>query len=109
MPAYLLVPAELTLRTICNALGEIKHKWLEVGIQLGISRSKLMEFKREEDPLSAAIEYWLKGNVENVPISWATVIKALESSHVGEGGLAAAVRKKACLCEVSEAILNPEG
>ena len=86
------------LKSICNALGSIKTKWLEVGIQLGIPRSKLMEFKKEDEPLSAVVDYWLKGNVTEsvVPISWQSIVAALKSEHVGEPGLAEQIRKKHC-------------
>ena len=77
-------------------LGKIKHKWFEIGIQLGISRGKLKEFKEEDDRLSAIIDYLLNGNVEGVLVSWRSIVAALESSHVGETGLANTIKKKYC-------------
>ena len=71
-----------------------KHKWLEIGVQLGISHRKLLEFKKEDDPLSAAVDFWLCGNVEGVPLTWRSVVEALKSEHVGEPGLARVVEKK---------------
>ena len=82
------------MRTICKELGGVKHKFFEIGVQLGIPRNKLMEFKKDDDPLSAIIDYWLSGNVEGVPLSWRSVSEALESSHVGEIGLAKEIIKK---------------
>ena len=79
-------------------LGEVTHKWFKIGIQLGISRGKLKEFEKEDDPLSAIIDYWLNGNVESVPVSWRSVVAALESSHVDETGLANRISSKYC-CE----------
>ncbi len=90
--------AGLDLKSICNALGSIKTKWHLIGIQLGIPRCKLLEFKKEEDPLSAVVDYWLQGNVtESVsPISWKSILAALKSEYVGEPGLAEQLSKKYC-------------
>ncbi len=90
--------ADLDLRAVCDALGSIKTKWFEVGIQLGIPRSKLKEFEEERDPLSAVIDYWLNENVTkpDAPISWKTIVKALKSEYVGEPGLAEKISKKYC-------------
>lgn len=49
-----------------------------------------------KDPLAAAVDYWLKGNVENVSISWKSVAEALDSSFVGESGLAKRIRLAHC-------------
>ena len=84
------------MRTVCNALGSIKTKWFEIGIQLGIARNKLLEFKNEHDPLSAIMDYCLRGNVakSTAPISWDSIVAALKSDHVGEPGLAEQISKK---------------
>ncbi len=86
------------MRTVCSALGRVKTKWFEIGIQLGIPRSKLKEFEEERDPLSAVVDYWLSGNVTEpvVPICWKTIVNALRSEHVGEPGLAEEISKKYC-------------
>ncbi len=57
-----------------------------------------MEFETGHEPLSAVIDYWLHGNVENgsVPFSWHSVVKILQSKYVGEKGLAEEIRKKYC-------------
>ena len=77
-------------------LGSIKTKWFSIGIQLGIPRSKLLEFEEERDPLSAVIDYWLKGNVtESVtPMSWKSIAVVLKSKYVGEPGLAEQISNK---------------
>ena len=69
-------------------MGVVAHKWFKIGVQLGIPYNKLKEFEKEDDPLSAAVNYWLSGNVKEVPVSWSSIVAALESSHVGETGLA---------------------
>ena len=88
--------AHLNLMTICMELGEVAHKCFKIGVQLGIPRHILKEFEKEDDPLSAVIDYWLNGNVEGVPVSWRSIVAALESSHVWETGLANKVSKKYC-------------
>ena len=91
-------PAKLDLKTICEALGSIKTKWFEFGIQLGISRNKLLEFEKERDPLSAVIDYWLRGNVteSSALISWQSIVAVLKSKYVGETGLAEEISKEYC-------------
>ena len=86
--------ARLNLKTICNELGEVKTMWSEIGVQLGIPRCKLLEFEKEHDPLVAAIDYWLNDNVEGEQVSWRSIIKALNSPHVGKTGLAKRISKK---------------
>ena len=82
---------------ICNELGGVKHLYSAIGIQLGIPYSKLLQLKNEDDPLSAVVNDWLSGNVESsMPISWETIVAALESPHVDEVGLADTIRKKFC-------------
>lgn len=100
-------PAKFDLKTICDALGSIEGKWYKIGIQLGIPHNKLQEFVKDVDPLSAVIDYWLKGNVtESVsPISWDTIVTALRSQYIGEHGLAEKINKAYCQLEGS-AILH---
>ena len=83
------------MRTVCNELGDIEHKAYKIGIQIGISRSKLLEFEKE-DLLSAAIDYWLCGNVPDVPVTWGSIVQALESKHVNETGCANRIKAKYC-------------
>ena len=86
------------MRTVCNELEDVKHKAYEIGIQLGIPRSKMLVFKQEGDVLSAAIDYWLCGNVEDddIPVAWSSIVAALKSNQVGEIGHATAIAKKYC-------------
>ena len=84
------------MKTVCSELGKVQHKAEKIGIQLGIPCSKMLEFKKEDDLLSLAIDYWLSENVPEVPITWKFLIKALESAHVGESGLARALATKYC-------------
>ena len=86
------------LRIICDALGSIETKWFKIGIQLGIPHIKLLEFQGSPDPLSAVVNYWLKGNVieSAVPISWQSIVAALKSTYVGEPGLAEQISMDYC-------------
>ena len=86
--------AHLDLRTVCDELGEVKYLWFEIGVQLGVPRYKLKEFRKEDDPLAATVDYWLCGNVEGVQVSWESVVAALNSTHVGETGLANRINRK---------------
>ena len=82
------------VRTICKELAEVENKFIKIGVQLGIPRYKLMEFKKDDDPLSAMIDYWFSGNVEGVHVSWQSIVDALQTSYVGESGLAEKIIEK---------------
>ena len=82
------------MRAVCGELERASHKWFKIGIQLGIPWDTLKQFEKEDDPLSAIINYWLKGNVTEsvVPISWDSIVSALKT--VGEAGLAEQIKAK---------------
>ena len=64
---------------------------------MGIAQHKLKEFEKENDPLAAIIDYWLKGNaVDGAPCSWQSIVAALQSPQVDEIGLAAKIEGKHC-------------
>lgn len=86
-------------------MGSVETKWFKIGIQLGIPRSKLQEFKGECDPLSAVVDYCLKGNERdsNSPFSWNVIVEALRSKYVGESGLAEQISKKYCPLGIAQA------
>ena len=87
----------LNWSTICEELAKVKHKWWVIGMKLHICYHKLKEFEEKEvDPLAAVINYWLNGNVKDVPITWRSVATALESILVDESGLAQTIRDKYC-------------
>ncbi len=67
-----------------------------MGIQLGIPRHVLKQFEKEDDPLSAVVDYWLEGNVMKpaTPVSWKSVVAALEAESVEEKALAESISKK---------------
>ena len=74
----------------------VLYKISKIGIQLGIPYNKLKEFEKEDDPLAAVIDYWLRGNVEGVPVNWKSIVDVLKSSHVDENGLAKRIALKYC-------------
>ena len=77
-------------------MGEVVYKWFKIGVQLGIQRGKLMEFGELDDPLSAVVDNWLRGNVESVPVSWDSIVTVLKTTHVGEPALAERISRKYC-------------
>ena len=85
--------------TICNELGTVQHKIFRIGVQLGVPPYKMKEFKKEDDPLSATIAYWLGGNVKDASLTWQSVVDALRSKHVGEIGLADEINEKYCVSQ----------
>ena len=94
-PMCCCFPDSLNLRTVCNELGVVEDKAYQIGIQLGVSHSKMKMFMKEEYCLSAAVDYWLRGNTE-VIVCWESVVAALESKQVGEPGPAGVLRAKYC-------------
>ena len=89
-------PDSLDLKTVCNELAKVEAKVFQIGIQLGVPHDKMELFKKGENFLSTVVNYWLSGNVSGVPMSWESVVAALESTHVGESGLAGILRAKYC-------------
>ena len=53
-----------------------------------------MDFKNDPNPFSAAVNFWLNGNVKEVPVSWKSIVEALR--NIGEKGLARIVSEKYC-------------
>ena len=73
----------------------MRHKWFQIGIQLGIPHHILRQFSNENDPLSAALDYWLKGNVVESNL-WKSIVAALESTFVDEPLFANEISRKYC-------------
>lgn len=88
----------LNVRTVCNELSSVEHKAYRIGLQLGVPHCKMIVYKQQQgdDALSTAIDYWLRGNAPDVPITWNSIVEALKSHHVGEAGLAEAIATKYC-------------
>ena len=86
--------AHLDLGTICEELATVKYKWRDIGLRLKVPYHKLKEFQKESNPLIEVINYWLSGNVKDVPVTWRSLVTVLESSSVDERGLAKNIMKK---------------
>ena len=79
-----------------NVLTPVHHKWRNICIQLGIPNHILLKFEKDNDPLINSLDYWLSNNTK-VPITWGSIVAALESSNVGELGLAKELKEKYCM------------
>ena len=77
----------------------MRYKWWNIGIKLHVPYHKLKEFEKESDSFAATINYWLNGNVKNVPVTWRSIVAVLEASSVDERGLAQKIVKKYCQSE----------
>ena len=75
-------------------------KWFQIGVQLGVSESKLRQIESDYHTLdrrfSEMMSFWLNGNTQ-VPVTWMSLVQVLESRFVSEKGLANQLREKAGL------------
>ena len=77
----------------------MKYKWRVIGLKLNVPYHKLMEFEDAKNPFVEVINYWLNGNVKDVPVTWRSIVTALESSSVSETSLAKKILEKYCPSE----------
>ena len=87
------------LGTICEELATVKCKWRDIGLMLKVPYHTLKEFKRDSSPLIEVMNYWLSGNIKDVPVTWRFLVTVLESSSVDERGLAKTIMEKYCPSE----------
>ena len=89
---------ELDFAELSNELVDVTDKWRPFGVQLRISNSKLNVIEKnnssEEERFSAVLEYWMDNPSEKAPLTWETIVKALESPNVEKGALAKKIRKE---------------
>ena len=98
-----------SLRTLLNELAPLRHIWRKISIQLGISSNHLHVFeKSDDDPFTESLDFWLNGNTD-VPVTWGSVVAALESPHVGECVFAKRLREKWSTSKESEPIYEKTG
>ena len=85
------------LKCLYSELHQVSHKWLFLGVQLGVSISALkwiqMDIRIATNCLPKMLDMWL--NCTHTP-TWNTVVDALESPPVGELNLAQQLRGKYC-------------
>lgn len=91
---YSLSPAIFCLSEVRNDLERVKHKWNSIGVQLKIPYYKLREFESQRDSLTEVVNYWMCGNVEDVPVNWESLVAVLKTPQVGERGLAKEIQEK---------------
>ena len=95
----------LDLRKVINELDSVVSKWFQIGIQLGVSESRLHQIEADHRTsdrcLSEVIIFWLNGNT-NADITWESLITALEASGVNEKGLAKSLIQKYGVATKSE-------
>ena len=77
----------------------MKYKWRDIGLKLQVPYYKLKEFKKDSNPLIEVMNYWLSGNIKDVPVTWRFLVTVLESSSVDERGLAKTIMEKYCPSE----------
>ena len=101
---FIFITAAVDLQKVTNELGSVVDKWFQIGVQLGVSESKLREIEADHHTaqrrFSMVISFWIRGNT-HVPVTWKLLIQVLESSFVNEQGLANELREK-CGMEVIE-------
>ena len=94
----------LTLKTVFNALHSVSHKWLSIGVELGIPLSQLNIIKIDrlgvEERMHSVLDYWMNNAADPLP-SWEVLVDALRAPTVGESRLADEL-------EVLERHYNPE-
>ena len=89
--------AVLDLRSVTNELGSVMDKWFQIGVQLGLSETKLHQIESDHRTadrcFSEVIIFWLKGNTQ-VAVTWKSLVDVLDSSFVNERGLAKRLKEK---------------
>ena len=100
----------LDLRSITSELGSVIHKWFQIGVQLGVSESKLHQIESNHNTVerrfSEVISFWLNGNTQ-VATNWKSLVAILESSFVDEKGLANKLREKGGMMEIQDQKASP--
>lgn len=86
------------LRYVIEALVDIKHKWYEVGLQLGLSSSVLDGIEEQcsqnlDKALREMLKKWLK-EVGDKPHTWTDITDALRRKSVGESKVADEIESK---------------
>ena len=81
-------------------------KWFRIGVQLGLSESKLRQIGADYHTVdmcfAEVISFWLNGNT-TVAMSWKSLVEVLESPFVDEKGLAKRLREKGGMVESAAA------
>ena len=83
-----------------NKLTPVKHKWYQIGIQLGMSNEelKVLQQKPSGCEFYEMLEIWLRGGT-GVPTTWQSLVVALKSPDVDKPKLGLELQGCYCLNE----------
>ena len=80
---------------IAHLLNGIEHKWYEIGLSLQVQRSVLDDLRRSPacsyKKIKIIIEIWK--DIKPSPVTWRTLITAIESYSVNEKEIANRIRQ----------------
>ena len=80
---------------LLKLLSDIDDKWHEIGLSLNLPRNVLNGLKHSQDSnivkLSEVIHTWL--TTQSIPVSWKTIITAIEGAIVKDKTKANEIRK----------------
>ena len=80
-------------RDVKHALFDIRYKWKNIGLELGLTRTELNNLRRsDEENLDDVVEMWLKRRQLNP--TWKTLVTALRQKTVDEDSVADAIEQK---------------
>ena len=90
---------EKDLLNVMEELADVRAKWYNIGLGLGLSAGTLdainTEHRNTTDCLREALKEWLKSFIPHT--TWSKVVQALRCKIVGEAGLAAHLKHKYCV------------
>ena len=78
------------IRTLDKA--EVKKRWLEIGLFLGISYGKLETLKSDDDKIRGVVIFWMNWNYDYETFgkpSWKSLVRAIGSQAGGNARRAA--------------------
>ena len=78
------------IRTLDEA--EVKKRWLEIGLFLGISYGKLETLKSDDDKIRGVVIFWMNWNYDYETFgkpSWKSLVRAIGSQAGGNARRAA--------------------
>ena len=81
------------MKELSKALMKVDNRWYDFGLNLGIPRRILDQYRLQPGPLNAVIEFWHRGNVDGgPPVTWQSVVDTLR--RIDEIGLAKELQSK---------------
>ena len=84
---------------ILNELHDVRHKWMNIGLQLRVDYSVLLDIEKEQDGndpnKNRHLRLMLTNAIEVHSITWKDICEALSSRSVGETVLSQTLMKTA--------------